>query len=77
MIASAWAWALAGIVAFLVLGVLVMLALGVLALPGDAARRLRQTAAGERTAGGQPLPDEVPDASAADVAEQAAEPPER
>jgi len=77
MIASAWAWALAGILAFLVLGAGVMLVLGMLGLPGTFARRLGQTAAGERTGGGQPLPDEVPDASAAEIAEQAEEPPER
>jgi hypothetical protein len=77
MIASTWTWALAGILAFLALGVLLMLALGVLSLPGDLARRLGQTAAGERTERGRPLPDEVPDASAAEAAKQVEKPPDR
>jgi hypothetical protein len=77
MTGSTWAWGLAGIVAFLVVGVVVMLALGVLGLPGTFARRLGQTAAAERTADGRPLPDEVPDATAAEIAEQSEEQPER
>jgi hypothetical protein len=59
---AGWVWALAGIVAFLVVGLLVMLALGVFGVPGDAVRRLWQTLTFRRgTDRGTPLPDEVPD----------------
>jgi hypothetical protein len=76
MIASAWAWALGGIVVFLVVGLLAMLALGLIGLPGTFARRVGQTAAGERSEGGRPVPDEVPDASAAETAARAEPPPD-
>ena len=74
MIAAAWAWALGGIVVVLTVGLLAMLLLGLIGLPGAAARRAGQRV---RARGGTPLPDEVPDASAGEVAEQVEESRER
>jgi hypothetical protein len=62
VIAATWAWAAAGIVLFLLVGLALMLALGLLGLPGDAVRRLWQTATlRRRVERGVELPDEVPE----------------
>lgn len=70
MIAATWVWALVGVVLLLALGVLAGVALGLVGVPGDFLRRLGQTAAAERSEGGRPLPDEVPDATAGGTVEQ-------
>jgi hypothetical protein len=66
--AAAWAWALLGIVALLVLGVLLMFLLGLAGTPGDALRRLGHRASAPREERGHVVPDEVPTATAEDTA---------
>lgn len=79
LVGASWAWALGGILLLLVLGLAVMVALGLVGTPGDLFRRAGQTAAAPRTEDGRPLPDEVPDRTPAEAAEEAAdvERPER
>lgn len=69
--AATWIWAVVGVLAFLALGVLAAVALGLVELPGDLFRRAGQAAAGGRVEGGQPVPDEVPDRTPAEAAEEA------
>jgi hypothetical protein len=69
IVADAWAWAVAGIVAFLFLGVLVAVVLGAVGMPGDALRR-RRTPEGE-VVGGVETPAEVPERTAEETAAEA------
>jgi hypothetical protein len=77
MIGTAWVWGLAGLALILALGLLAVLALGLVALPGAFLRRAGQTADAGRTDDGQPLPDEVPDATASETSAQVDGPPGR
>ena len=69
ILAEAWAWALAGIVAFLALGLLVALLLGVAGMPADVLRRRRRPQ-GE-VVGGVETPAEVPERTAEEAAAEA------
>ncbi|HSL64716.1 MAG TPA: hypothetical protein VK874_08665 [Gaiellaceae bacterium] len=69
IVAAAWAWAIAGIVAFLFLGVLVAVVLGAVGMPGDFLRR-RRTPEGEVVAGVE-TPAEVPERTAEETAAEA------
>lgn len=69
ILAEAWAWALAGIAAFLVVGLLVALALGVVGMPGDFLRRRRTP--DREVVRGVEVPPEVPERTPAEAAAEA------
>jgi len=73
VIAFEWPWALAGIAIVAALGVLFVVLVGLVGMPGDALRRLGQSATTGRTERGADLPGEVPAADAAETARSAGE----
>ena len=69
ILGAAWAWALAGIAAFLLLGVLVAVLLG---LVGSSREAVRGTGTPDPdVAGGVELPEEGPERTAAETAAEA------